>query len=69
MNYTKLDKNHIKYLQTIVEPERISTGLSNLEWMKQIKALFDPNNILNPGKYFREVFNRVIAHFYENTHM
>jgi D-lactate dehydrogenase (cytochrome) len=26
-------------------------GLS-LEWMKQIKALFDPNGILNPGKIF-----------------
>ncbi|MCK4984282.1 MAG: hypothetical protein KAS40_02125, partial [Desulfobacterales bacterium] len=21
-------------------------------WMKQIKALFDPNGILNPGKIF-----------------
>jgi D-lactate dehydrogenase (cytochrome) len=25
---------------------------SSLEWMKQIKALFDPNGILNPGKIF-----------------
>ena len=24
----------------------------SLEWMKQIKALFDPNGILNPGKIF-----------------
>jgi D-lactate dehydrogenase (cytochrome) len=25
---------------------------SSLEWMKQIKSLFDPNGILNPGKIF-----------------
>jgi D-lactate dehydrogenase (cytochrome) len=25
---------------------------SSLEWMRQIKALFDPNGILNPGKIF-----------------
>ncbi|MEK6194654.1 MAG: FAD-binding oxidoreductase [Deltaproteobacteria bacterium] len=25
---------------------------SSLEWMKRIKALFDPNGILNPGKIF-----------------
>ena len=25
---------------------------TSLEWMKQIKALFDPNGILNPGKIF-----------------
>ena len=24
----------------------------SLEWMKQVKALFDPNGILNPGKIF-----------------
>jgi FAD/FMN-containing dehydrogenase len=24
----------------------------SLKWMKQIKALFDPNGILNPGKIF-----------------
>jgi len=24
----------------------------SLEWMKQIKALFDPEGILNPGKIF-----------------
>jgi D-lactate dehydrogenase (cytochrome) len=25
---------------------------NSLEWMKKIKALFDPNDILNPGKIF-----------------
>jgi D-lactate dehydrogenase (cytochrome) len=25
---------------------------NGLEWMKKIKALFDPNGILNPGKIF-----------------
>jgi len=25
---------------------------SSLEWMKQVKSLFDPNGILNPGKIF-----------------
>ncbi|MBW2412686.1 MAG: FAD-binding oxidoreductase, partial [Deltaproteobacteria bacterium] len=25
---------------------------SSLEWMKKVKALFDPNGILNPGKIF-----------------
>ena len=25
---------------------------SSLEWMKRVKALFDPNGILNPGKIF-----------------
>ena len=24
----------------------------SLDWMKQIKSLFDPNGILNPGKIF-----------------
>jgi D-lactate dehydrogenase (cytochrome) len=24
----------------------------SLDWMKQIKTLFDPNGILNPGKVF-----------------
>ena len=24
----------------------------SLDWMKQIKTLFDPNGILNPGKIF-----------------
>ncbi|MBW2432491.1 MAG: 2-hydroxy-acid oxidase, partial [Deltaproteobacteria bacterium] len=25
---------------------------ASLEWMKRVKALFDPNGILNPGKIF-----------------
>jgi D-lactate dehydrogenase len=24
----------------------------SLSWMKKLKSLFDPNNILNPGKVF-----------------
>ena len=27
----------------------------SLDWMKQIKALFDPHGILNPGKIFPEI--------------
>jgi glycolate oxidase len=30
----------------------LSVGLEELELMKGIKRLFDPNNILNPGKIF-----------------
>jgi FAD/FMN-containing dehydrogenase len=25
---------------------------SSLQWMQQIKSVFDPNGILNPGKIF-----------------
>jgi D-lactate dehydrogenase (cytochrome) len=25
---------------------------ASLDWMKQIKIMFDPNGILNPGKIF-----------------
>jgi len=32
-------------------PTQHGAGLS---WMKQIKSLFDPNGILNPGKIFPE---------------
>ncbi len=34
-----------KYLSLVMQPEAI-------ELMKHIKAAFDPNNILNPGKIF-----------------
>jgi D-lactate dehydrogenase (cytochrome) len=27
---------------------------ASLAWMRRIKALFDPNGILNPGKIFPE---------------
>ena len=26
------------------------TGRAALDWMRRIKALFDPDNLLNPGK-------------------
>jgi len=30
----------------------ISEHGSSLEWMRNVKSLFDPNGILNPGKIF-----------------
>ena len=30
----------------------IALGKKQIELMKQIKKVFDPNNILNPGKIF-----------------
>ena len=31
--------------------QRLEHGLA-YDWMKQIKQVFDPNNIMNPGKIF-----------------
>ena len=35
-----LKKSHLKYSRSEVE----------IEWMRKIKSVFDPSNILNPGK-------------------
>jgi glycolate oxidase len=33
---------------------RMEIGTEELALMKRIKAMFDPNGVLNPGKIFRE---------------